>query len=260
MRLCGLALDEIAGDAGPALASVLDSREAAQAERFLHDADRDAYVAAHALLRHALSQAADVPPQAWRFEADAAGKPHLAPAHAWTGLAFSLSHTRGAVLVGIARRMELGVDVERVDPGRRFMEIAEAYFHPLELADLRAARGEAEACRRFTAIWTVKEAFLKALGTGLAQPLHSFACDRRADGQLRFRDPALGPPDRWRVYTWAEGDMRCAGVAGAAAHAGLRVVHDRMQYDRRAGWSVSSRHRTCLPGPPSAPGSPAGSL
>jgi 4'-phosphopantetheinyl transferase len=237
VHLYSVSLENVADGAYRALAAVLESAESERAQQFRRDADRKAYVASHALLRHALSEFDDQPPYAWRFQADRFGKPHLAGEFASTDLSFSLSHTRSMVLVGVARNTELGVDVERADPSKPHLEIAERFFHPIEIAYLHAARGDKDRCTRFTALWTVKEAFVKALGTGLCQPLDDFVIDLSETGALSFRDPAMmGEPSTWHVHRRRFDDYHCAFVARPNRCGQVRIVHAVLQFDQPGGW------------------------
>ncbi|HLP65930.1 MAG TPA: phosphopantetheinyl transferase, partial [Rhizobium sp.] len=79
--------------------------------RFLQRADSAAYVAAHALLRHMLSEALGGDPRAWAFETGRCGKPALAVVYGRPRLHFNISHARGLVACAIAC-VPVGVDVE----------------------------------------------------------------------------------------------------------------------------------------------------
>lgn len=99
---------------------------------------------------------------------DARGKPRLA--HRSPALHFNLSHSEALVLVAISRDREVGVDVERIEPGRDFVALAE---RALAAADATAVREAAESERAdvFYERWTRHEARLKCLGLGLGGPL-----------------------------------------------------------------------------------------
>jgi 4'-phosphopantetheinyl transferase len=94
----------------------LDDGERARAERFAFAEDRDAFVAAHALLRLALSAHAGGAATDWRFVAAVTGKPALAGPDRGTGLTFSISHARTIVACAVSHTGLVGVDVETVTP------------------------------------------------------------------------------------------------------------------------------------------------
>src|SRR5512137_442137 len=92
--------------------SLLDGPERARHARLVVEADRIDYLAAHSLLRLALSAHSGVAPRAWRTVPGPHGKPSVAEPLDWTRLSFSLSHTRGRVAVAVAVDRAVGVDAE----------------------------------------------------------------------------------------------------------------------------------------------------
>ncbi|WP_329378002.1 4'-phosphopantetheinyl transferase family protein [Streptomyces sp. NBC_01716] len=153
--------------------SLLDARERAKAASFTHRRDRSMYLAAHVGLRLLLGDRLGVHPRDLRFGRDRCahcggpnGRPVLLGGPG--GPHFSLSHGAGITLVAVAD-VPVGVDVESL-PGRRTVELCLARLHPREREELlRVLRAELplEFCR----LWTRKEAYLKALGTGLSRGL-----------------------------------------------------------------------------------------
>jgi 4'-phosphopantetheinyl transferase len=111
-------------------------------------------------------------------ERDQHGKPRLLN----PGLEFNLSHSGGAVLVGVSRTQALGVDLEIARRPRKALELARRYFHADEVAAL-AALPEARRQAAFLRLWSCKEALLKAQGRGIAFGLHRvvFALDNAGD-------------------------------------------------------------------------------
>jgi 4'-phosphopantetheinyl transferase len=152
---------------------LLDASERARADRFRWAADRDSYIAAHALLRATLSRMAGIDAADLRFRTTKSGKPALDPAQALPDLHFSLSHTRGLAACAVGRPHALGIDAEAWRAPAP-IELAARYFAPSE-ARLVAERTPAERPSTFYRLWTLKEAFLKATGQGLAARLDSFA-------------------------------------------------------------------------------------
>jgi 4'-phosphopantetheinyl transferase len=154
--------------------AMLDQDERARAARFRLELDRREFIAAHALLRSMLTTYLDRPAAAWRFCTDASGKPGLASEMALPELQFNVSHTRGLVAVALVAHGRLGIDVEKIDASKADFSVAEKYFAPSEVAMLQHIP-ERERPNWFFRLWTLKEAYLKATGTGLGTPLDSFA-------------------------------------------------------------------------------------
>lgn len=98
------------------------------------------------------------------------GKPYLQDRD---DLYFNLSHSGRWVVIAWGN-CPVGIDVEQLhmDVGKE--NIARRYFCPHEQAYVFSAEGE-EREKRFFQIWTMKESYLKYLGTGITRPLNSFS-------------------------------------------------------------------------------------
>jgi len=152
----------------------LSGDEVARAARFFQPADTMRFVVGRALARTLLSRYAPIAPRDWPLVIDEHGRPELAhrPAHA-PDLRFNVSHTDGVVACGVTVGREIGVDVECTD--RRLLhDVPERFFSPREVADLRA-HPDADQALVFFDYWTLKEAYIKARGLGLALPLRHFS-------------------------------------------------------------------------------------
>jgi 4'-phosphopantetheinyl transferase len=152
----------------------LDREERERAARFRIEADRREFIAAHALLRAMLTYYFGVPSPEWRFLVDANGKPWIDPQVGSHEIQFNISHTRGLVAAALASRGAIGVDVEEIDDAKADLAIAEGYFARSEVEILQRAP-PSERTRCFFRLWTLKEAYIKAIGKGLSAPLNSFA-------------------------------------------------------------------------------------
>lgn len=197
------------------LARTLSPEERARAARFRFDRHRHRFVVAHGALRSVLSAYVGCAPEALDVDAAEDGKPFLATECAEVGdedLRFNLSHSADLALVSVSVGLEIGVDVERIQPTRDLEGLARRYFAPEEQdALLRLAPDERVA--GFFRVWTLKEAYLKAVGTGLGRALDSFAVSARDDGPPRLLRSDAGDSDRWRFQCLEVG----AGFAGAVA-------------------------------------------
>lgn len=169
--------------------TVLSKMERAEAERV---ADRRGVICARALVRFALSYARpEIAADAWTFERDEAGKPHVSGVT--DAPAFNLSHTTGLAVCAVGAG-PLGVDAEPLANGPDILETVLGNFAPPEVIALRGLSPE-QQLRRAVELWTVKEAYLKGLGTGISRRLDRFIVTPAEAGWTVSEDP------RWRVTT-----------------------------------------------------------
>jgi len=195
---------------------LLDPREQARKARFRPADKRREFAIAHALVRVALSRYADVPPRAWRFVENAHGRPEIAGPAGVPPLRFNLSHADGLAACAIALENDIGVDVESCSRAVD-LRVASRFFARDEVRALEALPA-ARRARRFLELWTLKEAYIKARGLGLALPLRSFAFDL-APGRppaVRFLDELGDDPARWRftVRTLPSGHLLALAGSG----------------------------------------------
>ncbi len=161
-------------DAVGAMRGLLDDDERRRADRFASAEDRRRFAVGRGLLRTILGRYLDRAPGSLRFVANAHGKPGLDPGSGVDPtLRFNLAHSGSLVVYALARGRELGVDIEWVRPEFGGEAIAGRFFAPGEVAALRALPPEARALAFFHG-WSRKEAYIKALGQGLALPLDGF--------------------------------------------------------------------------------------
>jgi 4'-phosphopantetheinyl transferase len=186
------------------LNGVLSAAERHERDRLHHAAHRSRFVATRGLLRYVLSRYAPIAPQAWVFDTALQGKPIIAdPQMGARGLSFNLSHSGKVVLLAVAREREVGVDVEEVH--RRVpLRIAQRCFTPEEMQQLQCLPPPLRA-RRFLDLWTLKESFIKARGTGLSSPLNGLAFEWGAGRALRVRYEAClnASALRWSFWQWS---------------------------------------------------------
>lgn len=177
--------------------ALLDERERARLERLRVADKKEQFLAAQAALRRLLGARIGREPADIAFAYGPHGKPAL-PDH--PELAFNLSHSERLAVVGITEHTELGVDLEWTGRDRPFLRLARRYFDASEHAWLEG-RDEETVRAGFYRTWTLKEAFLKALGTGLAVPPASFRIDLETDPPRLLSTHDGSDPSRWRLVT-----------------------------------------------------------
>ncbi len=163
----------------------------------------DSVLVRNLLAAYVAAKAADL-----RIERGEHGKPRLASHR----LEFNLSHSGGALLVGVSRRLPLGVDLETPRRLRPVLELARRWFDPAEAAALSALP---DALRQiaFLRLWSAKEAVLKADGRGIGHGLHRVSFDLDTTGEivaLREADVASGP---WQIVGQAPTPLHVGALA-----------------------------------------------
>jgi 4'-phosphopantetheinyl transferase len=180
-------------EASPAGRSLLSEDERERANRYRAPEARERFVITRTALREILAREAGLPPERLRFSYPCAcGRADCEPSHRKprldleTDLRFNVSHTNGLALIAVTRGRELGVDVERVQPGIAIEPLAK---HVL------GALPEGDRLEAFYRSWTRREAYAKARGDGLAPP--------GENGRWWFRD--LIPAPGYRAALAVEG-------------------------------------------------------
>jgi len=200
------------GDPEATLALLPDD-ERARMGRFHFERDREIFLTAHGLLRQVLSVHTGQPARSLTFERGEHGRPELAgPASG--AVRFNLSHTEGLVTVVVHPTADCGVDVERVGRRTDALKVAERFFSPEEVAGLHAQPAERQR-QRFFELWTLKEAYIKARGMGLALPLRRFSFQLDAPPPIHFTcEPEVDDaPGDWWFHQRAPSDDHLLAVA-----------------------------------------------
>ena len=125
------------------------------------------------------------------------GRPPVIARPAGSGLHVSKA-SRGAVTVVSIANSAVGADVERVDPAG---EIPWNVLHDGETSMLREHDGLARA-RAFARLWSLKEAYAKALSLGLAREPSSYEVRFAGDAYATVHDPRAPHPVAEAMTTW----------------------------------------------------------
>jgi 4'-phosphopantetheinyl transferase len=206
------------------LSSVLSPDEKERANRFQYDRDKTRFIACRAILRIILSRYSGVNATHLEFEYGTHGKPSLkrrtdikAP------LRFSSSRSDSLSLFAVTLNREIGIDTEHIRPVSDRDEIVDRYFTTRERIIYRLLAPDQKQSAFFNA-WTRKEAYLKAIGVGLNQPL------RTVEVSLEPGEPArllrvegnARQAAAWSLYELSL-DTDHAGVVAVKGCCGLRL-------------------------------------
>lgn len=226
----------------------LDDEERTAADRFARPTTRHQHVIGRGMAKRLLADGEAGPeamrdPRGIRIQYADQGKPHVTSPPAAVR-PFNIAHTDGLVVCAIDRTgpnrpshrvfedARIGVDVERfarrTDPA-----IADRYFSRPEIDQLNNQPNPEHRWELFLKIWTLKESFIKAIGTGLRTPLADFAFeDLQSDRpRIRFLDPKLDDGTPWHFVSVRP---RLGFIAAAAVSSGEPIQVDLREFESLA--------------------------
>ncbi len=122
------------------------------------------------------------------------GKPFLKSSVNWF---FNKSHTKNVIVVAVSDN-DIGVDVEFIRSAR--MNVANRYFSADEIELLENASSPESRNQLFYQLWTLKEAYLKFLGTGISYGLSCFTITKQDNGMFSVHDDK-GPSCHLELFT-----------------------------------------------------------
>ncbi len=147
----------------------LSSDEEERAVRFHKVEDQQSFIASRGILRTMLSSYLHVPPNNLIFRYGKKGKPALEND---SKLHFNLAHAGGKAIFAFGDD-DLGVDIEFIKPWQDWQKISVRFFSQREAEELFKS-DPATQLSDFFACWARKEAYIKAIGEGMAVGLNQF--------------------------------------------------------------------------------------
>lgn len=195
--------------------------------RLMFEADRRSVLAAHGLVRLALSWCEPrVGPSAWDFRSGRYGRPEVAAPAQGLDLKTNISRTREWVACVVTRGIDCGIDLESVDRVHDPAGLAGRTLTVGERQELHALPPD-QRRRRFIEFWTLKEAFAKALGLGLHLPFDRVEFSVLPTG-IRLVSAAPAGPDgddsQWLFEQWPVGGSHVAALAVRRPAQPVRIV------------------------------------
>ena len=188
---------------------LLDPDELTRANRFHFEKDRRHFIVARGFLRVLLGRYLTSDPKQLKFVYGDYGKPALAQESL---LRFNMSHSQGMALYAFTEGRDVGVDVEYMRADFTGDDIARRFFSPFEVQSL-CGLPDADRVESFFRCWTRKEAYIKATGRGLSQPLDGFDVTLAPGETAALLRTDEGSHERWSMANVEVGP----GYAGAVA-------------------------------------------
>lgn len=228
-----LDLDTVTGDHWPVFEGLLETDERERAQRFHFPHDRQSYIAAHAVARALLSRWTGLDPSAWRFTIGEFGKPEVISPPDFPGLRINLSHTRGMVAAVLTQHHDIGVDVEWLGRKCDIERLSPEVFTAEEQAILHNTPDDKKQ-DVFLTLWTLKEAYIKAIGKGLSQPLSDFhfSLDPLA---IHFTKAPPAASTKWWFRHFRPTETHTLGLGLATEHSAPEITIETAPLDWIAG-------------------------
>jgi 4'-phosphopantetheinyl transferase len=186
------------------LRRLLSQEELAKADRFRAEHARSASIHARAMTRTILALYLNEDARSLQFRFNNYGKPLLAEPSPTGSVQFNVSHSGDWVVLAVADGAAVGVDIERHRRLEDAMRLAERFFSTVERTAL-AALPPIEQLPAFFRCWSRKEAYIKAVGTGIFAGLDNF-------------DVTLAPDEPPRVTRFHTADYQPAEWTLAEFH------------------------------------------
>lgn len=223
--MAGKFVDVWQGDLQPAaetsvnLLDILSQAERQKAETFRIPVMRERYIGVRALLRQTLAGYLQTQPNNLAFKTSAHGKPYLACG----SLHFNISHTADRLMIAVADFADIGIDIEAIKPRSSLDSLAARCFSSRELHDWQQLPLEHRSAAFYT-LWTKKEAFVKAVGRGIALGLEQCEVQLQAGGQLNAIPTEFGVASDWRVTELGAAEQYAAALVTPSYHFKLRQL------------------------------------
>jgi 4'-phosphopantetheinyl transferase len=152
------------------LARSLSAEEHMRADSFYFQEQRRRFIVARGFLRSILAGYLNISRDQVEFSYGKYGKPMLDSRVFRSNLRFNLAHSAALAVCAVIYDQDIGVDAEQVRTLSEAGAIARTVFSAAEQATLRSLP-PTQRDQAFLNCWTRKEAYLKAIGDGLASPL-----------------------------------------------------------------------------------------
>ena len=209
--------------------SWLTKTETKRYHRYTYDYHRKQFLLGRMLIRNSLSKYADIEPQDWKFEENEYGKPAIVSSQQAQPLFFNLSHSSERLVLAISAHAGIGIDIESSNKPRRVVKIADRYFSSTEVEELLALP-EADQLTRFYELWTLKEAYIKACGLGLAIPLRQFSYSFPSEYRvlINFAEEHNDDASLWQCWQIEVSGPFKMALAVKSGNAAVDSVHSRM--------------------------------
>lgn len=190
--------------------------EIQRTRRFHYQRDEHRSIVSRATLRFLLSSYLGVAPREIELVDGEFGKPALEG----SPVEFNTSHSGGLIVHAIALGNAVGTDIETIRASIVTPDLQCLVLAPEEEAAIQACP-RTEAASHFFAVWTRKEAYLKAIGVGLHNGLHEICVMADPTDPPRLIYDCVNPAESKAEWCFHALNIR-PGMAGCVVYRGTR--------------------------------------
>ncbi|PKA96764.1 4'-phosphopantetheinyl transferase [Flavobacteriaceae bacterium MAR_2009_75] len=176
----------------------LSTEELLRSQRFKFEKDRKINVLARSSLRILSGKYLGCEPEKIKIAYEEFDKPYLVD---YPDFKFNVSHSGQYVALAFVKNFKCGVDIERIKNDFDVLEIADNFFSPSEIEQLHNVPKN-QLFIAFYRLWTRKESFIKAKGSGLSFPLSSFSVSLDKNAHLLSTDWDSDEKHRWSMTSF----------------------------------------------------------
>lgn len=171
---------------------ILDEKEKERYRRFRFEADKLRFLHGRSILRKHASRLLEVDPKEIILSFNPHGKPLLSD----QPLKFSITHSGNITAVAFSQAVEIGLDSELIRDVDDISGLSLRFFSETESLYLAQFRDKDELKSNFFRVWSAKEAFAKAAGTGLSTALSEYSVvDNAGNFKLRMHSKVQPPSE-----------------------------------------------------------------
>ena len=180
--------------------SILNELEKEKATKYRFEKDRDCSIIARGVIRMLLGNYLKIHPKDVKLKLGEFGKPFL---NELSDIQFNVSHSAETIVLAFIKKDKIGVDVEHTKRNIEVNTIAKQFFSKEEITALFSLDEKFQK-QAFYNCWTRKEAFIKALGSGLSFPLDEFvvSLDSTKNAQLLETKWNLKEKENWTLKSF----------------------------------------------------------
>ncbi len=206
----------------------LSAHEQERANKFIFEMGKNRFIAGRYVLRMLIGSYLSMPTESVRFLYGAQGKPAIDPLINGKKLCFNLSHSREMAVYIFALNRSVGIDLEYTQKLYKGQSIIERWFTEREQT-IYSGLPEGEKKSYFYRAWTMKEAYLKGFGGGLAIPLDQIELvdnnQIECSEKYQFKDQLEG--SNWHLSTF----IPCKDFLGTYAIRNENVPYHVKQWE-----------------------------